>query len=196
MNRSHRQLLKTVLKHKWYVFTAGRRLRVPFWRLVKHDLSKFSRAEFRAYAEWFYGTKGNHDSFQRAWLHHIHANDHHWEAWIVPEGDERLRVFHTADGPVMIPLDQPLDNVLHTAAELIPIIVPAVTILPMPLVCVREMVADWFAAGKAYNGAWPDPANYTWYRKARDRLELHPDTVMRIGLVLAEAASYPWKDNA
>jgi hypothetical protein len=39
-----------LLLHKWYVFLAGRRLKVPFWRLVVHDLSKFSPAEFRHYA--------------------------------------------------------------------------------------------------------------------------------------------------
>ena len=62
----------------------------------------------------------------------------------------------------------------------------------MPEVCVREMVADWFAAGKAYNGAWPDPTNLTWLKENRHRMQLHPTTEKRLTAVLAEAATFQW----
>jgi len=148
------QLLKTVLLHKWYVLVAGCRLRVPLWRLIAHDLSKFSSSEFATYARNFYGDKRNSPGFNRAWLHHQKHNDHHWEHWV---------------GPVT---GHPYS---------------------MPMPAVREMVADWFAASKAYNGYWPNPTNFVWYNKHQERMHLHPDTEMRIGLVLAEAAQWRWK---
>jgi hypothetical protein len=63
----------------------------------------------------------------------------------------------------------------------------------MPLVAVREMVADWLAAGRTYNGAWPNPADYAWYKANLPQMHLHPDTKMRVGLILAEAATWEWK---
>lgn len=154
------RLIKTVLLHKWYVFIAGRRLKVPFWRLVVHDLSKFSPAEFAAYARKFYG-KADDRGFAEAWWHHYFHNDHHWEYYVSRDPEMRG--------------------------------IPTAGTLAMPLVCVREMVADWFAAGKAYNGAWPNPADFTWYKQNRERMHLHIDTVMRIGLVRAEARRWEWK---
>ena len=192
MSLSKIQFLKTVLKHKLYVYRAGCRLRVPFFRLAVHDLSKFSPTEFAAYARNFYGDKSDPAGFNRAWLHHLHANDHHWESWIVPKGQEEQLVYRTAAGSVRGPITQPWENVFRTAADVIHITIPAITVLPMSMVCVREMVADWFAAGKAYSGAWPDPTNYTWYKINRPRMALHVDTEMRIGLVLAEAAQWRW----
>jgi len=67
-----------------------------------------------------------------------------------------------------------------------------VIIDPMPMVYVREMIADWLAAGRAYNGVWPDLHNYTWYKDNKPKMHLHPDTEMRIGFVLAEAITYQW----
>jgi hypothetical protein len=197
--RKYLRLIKTVLLHKWYVLVAGRRLRVPLWRLLVHDLSKLSWAELRGYARWF-GVEYEHErdlhGFQRAWLHHQNRNDHHWESWTIRDGNEKLRVFNTQGGPVMIHDKEslPPDSVLlPSPPDALPIVVPSVTVVPMPMVCVREMVADWFAAGKAYNGAWPDPANFAWYKANRPKMHLHPDTEMRIGLVLAEAAQWEWK---
>ena len=149
------RFLKVVLLHKWYVLVAGCRLRVPFWRLVVHDLSRFSFTEFREYARWFYGDKKNADGFDRAWVHHQNHNDHHPEYWI-----------DRSNGG-----NEPL---------------------PMPIVQVREMVADWFAAGKAYHGHWPNPCNFTWFEKNRDHMRLHEDTEMRISFVLTRAAQWRW----
>jgi hypothetical protein len=59
-------ILKTVLLHKWYAFIASRRLRVPIWRLVEHDLSKFYFAEFAAYARRLYGDGKDRQGFDRA----------------------------------------------------------------------------------------------------------------------------------
>jgi hypothetical protein len=151
--KSYWQLLKVILRHKWYVFIAGRRLRVPFWRLVVHDMSKFSWAEFEPYARNFYGDKDDPAGFNRAWVHHQNCNAHHWEHWIDRSNNK-----------------------------------PQV----MPEIVVREMVADWFAAGKAYNGTWPNPFHYTWLWDNTTRMHLHPQTWSRVLVVLDESGKYTW----
>lgn len=158
--RKYLRLITAILRHKWYVFIAGRRLKVPFWRLVVHDLSKFSPAEFTQYARKFYGNGDDDRGFAEAWWHHYFHNDHHWEYYV--SGDPRMRGIPTADT------------------------------LPMPEVCVREMVADWFAAGKVYNGAWPDPHNFTWLDENSNRMQLHPQTWAWLLVVLDETCQYQW----
>lgn len=80
-----------VIRHKWYVFEAGRRMAPPcgFWQLFVHDWQKFSPAEFPPYAKHFYGRTPHTDrredpAFERAFLHHLHFGPHHWEHWCVP----------------------------------------------------------------------------------------------------------------
>lgn len=87
--RKHFRYSIYLLRHKWFVFVAGRRLRVPLRRLLIHDWSKFLPAEWFAYVEKFYGDKRTAEetqkNFSRAWLHHVHYNAHHWQYWIVRE---------------------------------------------------------------------------------------------------------------
>lgn len=128
--KPHLRYLWTVLRHKWFVFLAGRRVGVSIGRLLIHDLSKFSRAEWSPYVRRFEGGRagktdheGDADEWHRAWLHHWHRNPHHWEHW--------LRFKH---GSSVVPLVMPE----HFA---------------------REMVADWMGAGRAYTGTW-DPRSW------------------------------------
>lgn len=79
-----------IWKHKWYVFLAGLKTEAPLWRLIIHDYSKFSPAEFGPYRDRFFGGRAgvedkdkDPDNFRIAWLHHIHRNPHHWEHWIL-----------------------------------------------------------------------------------------------------------------
>lgn len=118
---SHWRYLGYVARHKFWVLVFGIPLKVPFWRLVVHDASKFSRAEWGAYVRKFYGgasprdATGGYDpdaqgaAFKAAWKHHWESNAHHWNHW--------------AEG-LLSPL-------------------------PMPETYAREMVADWFGAGMA-----------------------------------------------
>lgn len=71
------------IKHKWFVFRAGRRLGVPVLRLLKHDLSKFGLAELVHYGRAFFGPADQPMDFSKCWLHHQNHNDHHWEYWIL-----------------------------------------------------------------------------------------------------------------
>lgn len=97
----HLSYLRYVLKHKWFVFYAGVRLilatrarrsaqyAVPvmplLWRLLIHDLSKFSWIEWRGYTRRFYGAcpkcAACRFDFAEAWRHHKWYNDHHWDHW-------------------------------------------------------------------------------------------------------------------
>jgi hypothetical protein len=114
-----------VVRHKWFVFRAGLRTGAPLWRLVIHDWSKVSPAEWGPYVRRFYGGRagvpvtGDDDpAFRAAWLHHQHRNPHHWQHWVLRQDDGEL------------------------------------VTLPMPEHFVREMVADWMGAGRAITGQW------------------------------------------
>lgn len=52
-------------------------------------MSKLSRKELYPYATKLYSGEAP-ASFNRAWLHHLHRNDHHWDYWVLPK--ERLAV--------------------------------------------------------------------------------------------------------
>jgi hypothetical protein len=51
----------------------------------------------------------------------------------------------------------------------------------MPDVFVREMVADWLAASRAYGGAWPQNlAGWRWWQDNKERIVLHPKTKAKV----------------
>jgi hypothetical protein len=151
MNK-HIECWKYILKHKYFVLVCGLKLKVPLWRLIIHDWSKFLPSEWIPYANYFYAEGGsdNHANsngvhnpadgsyrFNVAWLKHQHRQPHHWQYWLLREDD----------------------------GDLIP--------LPMPEVFVREMVADWCGAGAA-QGHGNDISE--WYVNNRDRIHIHPYT--------------------
>lgn len=58
--------------------------------------------------------------------------------------------------------------------------------LPMPEYAVREMMADWMGAGKAYSGNWPNVHNWTWLNDNLSKMNIHPDTHDLIIKILKE----------
>lgn len=142
------------LKHKWYVFIAGRKLGVPLWRLVKHDWTKFTLSEYPHYQRQFFGDK-QAPGFASAWLHHQNVNDHHWEYWIPRSGHAK-----------------------GNSSDNIP--------LPMHEEAAREMIADWFAACKAYDGFWPSQDNWPWISKNFHKIKLNPFTRTKVIELLKE----------
>ena len=89
--------LRYLVRHKWFVFWQCRRFKVSLWRAVKHDWSKFMPCEFFPYARKFYGgyPPGNifiSGAFDKAWNHHIHLNDHHWEHHVLVRGGNKTTV--------------------------------------------------------------------------------------------------------
>ena len=152
--RAHIAYFKYVCRHKWFVFLACLKWKVPLWRAIIHDWTKFTIAEWSPYVHSFYNpdgskrrvrdTTGAYDpnkisrDFSYAWNHHEKNNSHHWGYWIVTSGDY---------GKV-----EPL---------------------PMPETYVREMLADWEGAGRAITGN-ADPQG--WYVKNGEKFLLHDDT--------------------
>lgn len=163
--KPHIQYLRYVVLHKLYVLRAGLAIakhvgrpqsRIAWlWRLLVHDLSKFSRAEWSPYVTNFYGARSKfadnepgarqearerHLAFQRAWLHHIHANDHHWQHHVLLEDSGKTIV-------------------------LIP-----------PAVLVYEMVADWLAAGpkalRAHSMAEAVAETIVWYAANHRQMQM------------------------
>lgn len=92
MVNPHLKYLSYVLRHKWFVFLAGRKTGAPLWRLIIHDWSKFTPVEWGPYVRRFYSGNSDKldkssdpDDFHRAWTHHWHVNPHHWEHWLTAE---------------------------------------------------------------------------------------------------------------
>lgn len=155
------KFLMRVIRHKWYVLIAGLRLGgIPIVRLLIHDMSKFSRAEWMGYK----GRGGDDNKpgfdkrlFSLAWLHHKNHNPHHWEHWRL-DGNF-LEGFYPAGYVV--------DG-----------------FIPMPETYVREMVADMMGASMEYSGSW-DFQNYlnVWWVRMK---KMHPETQKEFGRVLYE----------
>lgn len=75
-----------IIRHKGFVFVAGLKTGAPIWRLIIHDWSKMTRAEWTPYVNSFYGpqprTKEVKRAFMEAWHHHVKYNPHHWNHWL------------------------------------------------------------------------------------------------------------------
>lgn len=169
--KAHFQYASYVARHKWFVFLAGRKTGAPLWRLLIHDWSKLTPAEWFPYVQKFYGLPADayrarrlsnpltkaprgHEfrepgAFDAAWLHHQHRNPHHWQHWLLREDD----------GPTIA--------------------------LEMPPKLVREMVADWMGAGRAITGKWEVGS---WYEANREKIVLAPDTRLLVELLVGEAS--------
>ncbi|MCK9198256.1 MAG: DUF5662 family protein [Bacilli bacterium] len=55
-----------------------------------HDDSKFSNEEFEYYRQFFYpldGEKKDKNIMNYGWLNHIHLNKHHWNYWVIVDGE-------------------------------------------------------------------------------------------------------------
>lgn len=146
------------LKHKWYVFCAGLKTKTPIWRLIIHDWSKFTPAEYPHYQKRFFEGGDNTEEFQAAWLHHQNLNPHHWDYWI-------SRSPHT----------------IGKQGEFSP------AALPMPKWAVREMVADWMGASRAYTG---ETNIMPWLCKNYKCMYFHEKSIEILRTVLEEQGFY------
>lgn len=88
---AHLRYARYVALHKLYVLRAGLQTGAPLWRLLIHDWSKLTPAEWGPYVRAFYKGQGVRESgFHAAWLHHQHHNPHHWQHWVLREDDGDL----------------------------------------------------------------------------------------------------------
>lgn len=154
------------LKHKYFVFRAGLKIKVPLWRLITHDLSKFRLSELPHYGRQFFGSKDDPEGFIRCWIRHQNRNDHHWEWWIPRTGHNRC--------------DPPF---------------PDGCPVRMSDAAVREMVADWMGASRAYEGKWPDSHHWVWLDKHFGKMDLHPETRVTIMDLVRSLDKYNQRDQ-
>ena len=161
--KRHIAYFKYVARHKWFVFLACLRLRVPLWRAIVHDWTRYLPVEWGACAHTFFnedGTRkdirkspsydpnnaGDVSDFTLAWIHH-QKNKHHWQAWVSIGDKGSLKPF------------------------------------PIPETYVREMIADWIGAGTAISGE-KDPR--PWYEKNKQKMILHSETRKKTEELLLE----------
>ena len=76
-----------------------------------HDESKRGKDEYDAYDAYFYGER-DQGAFDRAWLHHIHNNPHHWQHWLLMNDDGKYR-----EPWKVVPLEMPKVHALEMVAD-------------------------------------------------------------------------------
>lgn len=160
--------LRNILVHKYWVYYFGRKLGIGRWRLIKHDISKFSFTEFIESVKYYQGTSSpipickKINGYSKAWQHHKGRNQHHYEYWT--------------------------DN-YDTG----------MTLIPMPFECLEEMIADWCAAGRTYQGKeWSFSSQCDWWEnKKKQNPSIHDLTKERLDIFFWKHISNPfewWKD--
>jgi hypothetical protein len=145
--------LKALLRHKWFVFLASIKLGVPFLGII-HDWSKFLPNEFIAYARSFYGPHAYDDRPDSV----VTAFDYAWNT------HQKRNKHHWQ---YWILTNDELDGMVRN------------TRMKMPERYVREMVADWIGAGRAYG----NPDTRGWYL-SNDAIRLHPESTLLVHKLL------------
>lgn len=83
---------------------------VDYLVTMAHDQSKNDVQEYNAYDKYFYGSRSYEvvENFNKAWLHHIHNNPHHWQYWVLINDDQE-------EG--MKPLDMPSKYIIEMICD-------------------------------------------------------------------------------
>lgn len=90
--------LKYLIRHKWFVFRAGLKLKASIWRLLIHDWTKFLPSEFFPYLRKFYGPVGTDWArYDHAWNYHQKRNKHHWQYWVLIYDNGRMEPLEMPD---------------------------------------------------------------------------------------------------
>lgn len=150
----HLRYLWYVLRHKWYVFQECARLGIP-WAGIVHDWQKFTPAEWSPYVDSFYGPWPYDERPQ--WL--AVAFDRAW-------------LHHQHRGPH------------HWQYWILREDNGRTTCVQMPERYVKEMVADWYGAGRALGKHPPRGDRYAevraWYQRNAFDILLHVKTRQRV----------------
>ncbi|HBK53880.1 DUF5662 family protein [Syntrophomonas wolfei] len=146
------KFLSYLIRHKWFVFLECLRLGVP-WRGITHDLSKFLPGEFIAYANCFYANQ--HCSEQ---MEAPNSKESYMLAWLVHQKRNR----HHWQWWILYGEE----NEPYATA--------------MPDQYIKEMVADWWGAGRAQG----KPDIIAWYQANRNKMVLHRATRRRVEYLL------------
>jgi len=120
--------------------------------IKRHDLSKYSAAEFTQYRNHFYpcaDEEVDEKAFNLAWKHHYENNDHHWEHWLNDGGSFR----------------EDIDPEYSTHST-----VKQVNDYAKVYIGYIEMICDWTAMGYKFG----DTA-LQYYEKNGDKIRILPD---------------------
>lgn len=138
---------KTITAHRHAVIRHCAKAGI-FLQGLRHDLSKYSPAEFWTGAKYYAGDKSPNvnerllNGYSAAWMHHKGRNRHHFEYWTD---------FHISQKRI-VPVEMPLKYTV-------------------------EMFCDRVAACKIYKGKnYTDRAALDYYNNGRDGREIHPAT--------------------
>ncbi len=150
----------TITNHRHRVILHCFKAGIPMQGL-KHDLSKYSPAEFIPGAKYYQGTRSPNErereehGYSKAWMHHKGRNRHHYEYW----NDYN-------------PKTRRIENV------------------KMPEKYVIEMFCDRVAASKIYNGKnYKDSDPLEYFGRIKGKNRMHPQTeelLNRLLTMLAE----------
>jgi len=145
----HLKYLWYLLQHKWFVFLECCRVGL-YWRGLVHDLSKFRPSEWFPYAEYFYGKQPleRQDGYYKPTDTGNPAFDF---AWLLHQKRNRH----------------------HWQWWVLPRDDGSIRILPMDPASRLEMLCDWRGAGRAQKN---NLSTAEWYKKHKDKLQLHPET--------------------
>lgn len=152
--------LRYVLRHKWFVFLGCWRYALIYheprliWRGIVHDFSKFRPSEWFAYTDYFYREFPSADSdfVRSAYRNNIYFRT---QEDVQADFDEAWN-YHQKR------------NDHHWQYWLLQNDDGSKKVLPMPLLCRLEMVADWQGAGRALG----KPDTKAWYLANRENISL------------------------
>lgn len=172
--------LKSVLRHKKFVYEECLKLGVPRIIAILHDWDKFLPDEFISYAKAFYKPDGSKQydeaALTWAWMLHQKRNKHHWQYWVViadrPIRKDLVLIWDRGD---IAAFARDNDGKFYSA-DYSRLPKKLISADPMPDLYRREMLADWRGAGRAYG----NPDTKGWYLERRDTVFakfIHPDTL-------------------
>ncbi len=125
---------------------------------IRHDLSKYSPAEFNVSVRYFQGTRSpymyekEHFGYSEGWLHHKGRNRHHWEYW-----------YDMIDGK-WVPLEMPFDCLVE-------------------MVCDRVAACKVYQKEKYTNASALE-----YYLSRNDRFYMHEKTAAALEAILRDIA--------
>ncbi|MGH3428495.1 MAG: DUF5662 family protein [Mycobacteriales bacterium] len=188
--KPHLRYLKYVLLHKFYVYQAGILLAKcrgeyrwrMFWRLIWHDFSKFSRAEWGPYVRMFYGRSTFDQAVTDLGQKRVSYDDPTLEMQLEVRGAEIKRDRQYAFNVAWLHHQHVNDH--HWQHWLLREDLGANLQLLPPAIAVDEMVADWVGAGSKIL-AMPHLAScinetVQWYAKQYAVLQLRPQARDRV----------------
>ena len=161
--------IRNIIVHKYWVYQFGSMMGINSWRLLMHDMSKFSPIEFLESVKYYQGTSSpipackKDNGYSKAWQHHKGRNPHHYEYWT--------------------------DNYDYGSR----------TLIPIPFEYIEEMIADWCAAGRTYQGEkFTFKSQCDWWESKRLAAAIHPKTKYIIDLFFLHDRDDPfewWNNN-